>query len=274
METGVSVIIPVFNRPSFLKEAIDSVLNQSFKNYEIIVVDDGSTDSTPNIIDSYGDSIKKIWQDNKGVSAARNAGIRASSHDLIAFLDSDDLWMSEKLECQVSFFDNHPEALVCQTEELWVRRGKRVNPCNKHKKPSGSIFQQSLDLCLVSPSAVMLKKSVFEKIGLFNERFPACEDYDLWLRISCTIPIYLLEETMVIKRGGHGDQLSSMPCLDKYRILSIAGIIDSGRLDVSQKEAATKVLSDKCRIYSSGCLKRGKDEEAYEFMDLASKYSV
>lgn len=271
-DKGVSVVIPVFNRPDFLKEAIDSVLSQSYANNEIIVVDDGSTDATASVIDSYGDSVKKIRQDNKGVSSARNAGIRASKFDLISFLDSDDLWMKNKLERQVSFFEENRDAIICQTGEVWVRKGKKVNPCKKHEKQSGMIFEQSLHLCLVSPSAVMLRKAVFDDFGYFNENFPACEDYDLWLRISCAAPIYLLDENLVIKRGGHGDQLSAMDSLDKYRILSIAGLIESGRLNESQHEAAVRVLKEKCRIYSSGCLKRGKNEEAEEFMKIAFKF--
>lgn len=271
-DKGVSVIIPVFNRPDFLKEAIDSALSQSYANNEIIVVDDGSTDATPSVIDSYGDSIKKIRQDNKGVSSARNTGIRASKYDFISFLDSDDLWMKNKLERQVSFFEENRDAIICQTGEIWVRKGKKVNPCKKHVKPSGMIFEQSLHLCLVSPSAVMMRKAVFDDFGFFNEDFPACEDYDLWLRISCSAPIYLLEENLVVKRGGHGGQLSAMDSLDKYRILSIAGLVDSGRLNDSQYEAAVRMLKEKCRIYSSGCLKRGKNEEAEEFVKIALKY--
>lgn len=269
---GVSVIIPVYNRPEFLKEALDSVLNQSYRNFEVIVVDDGSTDSTPIVINSYQDCITKIRQDNKGVSAARNKGILAAKNNLIAFLDSDDLWMKEKLERQVVFFEDNPTASVCQAGEIWMRKGKRVNPCKKHVKPSGMIFEQSLNLCLVSPSAVMLKKNIFDEVGYFNESFPACEDYDLWLRIACTTPIFLIDEPLVIKRGGHEGQLSSMDCLDKYRILSISRLIESGRLDSIQEIMAARVLVEKCRIYSSGCVKRGKASEASEFISIAAKY--
>lgn len=271
-QEGVSVIIPVYNRPEFLKEALDSVLKQTFLNFEIIVIDDGSTDSTSDVINSYGDKIVKIRQDNKGVSSARNRGIMAAKYDFIAFLDSDDLWMEQKLERQMDFFHKNPGASVCQAGEIWIRRGKRVNPCKKHIKPSGMIFEQSLNLCLVSPSAVMLKKSVFHEVGYFNENFPACEDYDLWLRITCTIPVFLIDEPLVIKRGGHEGQLSSMDSLDKYRIMSISQLIDSGRLDDFQKNAALKVLGEKCRIYSAGCVKRGKDVEASEIMAIAGKY--
>lgn len=269
---GVSVIIPVYNRPEFLKEAVESVLNQSYRDFEVIVVDDGSTDSTPDVIDSYRGIIRSVRQENMGVSAARNTGIRASRNNLVAFLDSDDLWETSKLERHVAFFNEHPEALICQTGEIWIRKGKRVNPGTRHQKPSGMIFNESLHLCLVSPSAVMMKKTVFEKVGFFNESFPACEDYDLWLRISCSIPVFLLDEPLVIKRGGHENQLSAMSCLDRYRIFSIKNILDSGRLDKDQTIKAVSVLVEKCRIYSSGCMKRGREEESAQIMNIACEY--
>lgn len=124
----ISVIIPTYNRCWILKEAIDSVLSQKFSDFEIIVVDDGSTDATNELLSTYGDQITTISQQNKGVSAARNAGISFARGGYIAFLDSDDMWLPEKLSCQHDFFQSHPEALICQTDEIWIRNGVRVNP--------------------------------------------------------------------------------------------------------------------------------------------------
>ena len=192
----VSAIIPTFNRGWIVAEAVESILNQDYPNIETIVIDDGSTDDTAKQLFPYLDRITYIKQENKGVSAARNLGIKKSSGKLTAFLDSDDLWTKEKISCQVNFFQNNPDAMICQTEETWIRNGKRVNPKQKHKKPSGMIFEPSLNLCLVSPSAVMIKKELFKTTGYFDENLPACEDYDLWLRISATQPIFLINKPL------------------------------------------------------------------------------
>ena len=268
----VSVIIPTYNRGWILKEAIDSVLAQDYKDLELIVVDDGSTDNTFEILASYGNDIKVLFQENKGVSAARNRGITEASGQLIAFLDSDDFWLPRKLSTQVDFFNQMPDALICQTEEIWVRNGIRVNPKKRHKKPSGMIFEPSLELCLVSPSAVMIRRSLFDRVGEFDITLPACEDYDLWLRISCRFPVHLIDTPLIIKRGGHDDQLSSMKGLDKFRIKAIVKIIKSNRLSDNQYSAAVKALKEKCEIYSDGCRKRGREEEALYYAKLADNY--
>jgi len=268
----ISVVIPTYNRGWILKEAVDSVLAQKYPAYEVIVVDDGSTDDTAAILAGYGNRITMLRQENRGVSAARNRGVRKAGGNLLAFLDSDDLWLPGKLEAQADFFHAHPEMLICQTEETWVRNGRRVNPKNRHKKPSGDIFEPSLELCLVSPSAVMLRRELFEEMNGFDERLPACEDYDLWLRIGCRYPVHLIDTPLIIKRGGHDDQLSRQPSLDKYRIESLKTLIDSGRLSEGHRQAAVRVLIKKCRIYENGCLKRRRDAEAAVYQKLAARF--
>jgi len=264
----VSVIIPTYNRAGCLREAVDSVLAQEFRGFELIVVDDGSTDETPQLLREYGSSIRMLRQENRGVSAARNAGIAASRGELIAFLDSDDAWLPGKLARQVEFFRQNPEILICQTEELWVKNGRRVNPGQRHRKRGGMIFEPSLALCLVSPSAVMLRRELFEQVGLFDERLPACEDYDLWLRVSCRFPVGLIETPLIIKRGGHADQLSRARGLDRYRIESIAKLMTDGCLSAAQRVAAGAVLTLKCRLYAGGCRKRGRHAEADRYEQL------
>ncbi len=268
----VSVIIPSYNRGWIIKEAIDSVLAQDYRDFELIVVDDGSTDNTSEILDSYKDDIKVFFQDNNGVSAARNRGIAASLGQFVAFLDSDDLWLPQKLSTQVAFFNNTPDALICQTEELWIRNGIRVNPKKRHKKPSGMIFEPSLALCLVSPSAVMIRRSLFDRVGNFDETLPACEDYDLWLRITCRFPVHLIDTPLTVKRGGHSDQLSASVGLDRFRIKAIKNIIESGLLSRGQYRAAIKTLKKKCDIYAAGCRKRGRPEEAQCYDSLSKKF--
>ncbi len=269
----VSVIIPTYNRGWILKEAIDSVLEQDFNDYELIVVDDGSVDDTPTILKAYKNEITVLRQANRGVSAARNSGIKAATGRLISFLDSDDLWLPRKLSTQVQFFNDHPQAVITQTQERWIRNGVRVNPKKRHHKFSGMIFERSLALCLVSPSAVMIKKSLFNTVGIFDESLPACEDYDLWLRISCRFPVHLIETPLIIKRGGHDDQLSKAAGLDKYRIQSLLKIIESDILTAPQSQAAIEKLKEKCAVYAGGCRKRGREAEAKYFYALVEKYS-
>ena len=267
----VTVIIPTYNRAGCLREAVDSVLAQDFRDFELIVVDDGSTDDTPRLLQEYGDEIRVFRQENCGVSTARNAGISVSRGALIAFLDSDDLWLQGKLARQVEFFKAHADALICQTEEIWVRNGRRVNPGKRHRKRGGMIFEPSLDLCLVSPSAVMVRKELFQRVGFFDESLPACEDYDLWLRVSCRFPVHLIDSPLIVKRGGHPDQLSRIAGLDKFRISAIVKLLDGDRLSVEQRRAAVRALKQKCEVYAGGCRKRGRMTEAEHYEQLAQK---
>jgi GT2 family glycosyltransferase len=266
----VSVIIPTYNRCEMVREAIASVLAQTFQDFELIVVDDGSDDGTCEMVREFS-SAHYVFQENRGVSAARNHGAALSRGRLLAFLDSDDFWQPRKLEMQVAFFTTHPEARICQTEELWLRNGVRVNPQRKHRKPSGDIFAPSLQLCLVSPSAVMMRREVFAQSGGFDESLPACEDYDLWLRIAAREPIYLIEEWLVIKRGGHADQLSHRFWgMDRFRVSSLCKLLDSSALSSTQRKQVQKVLLAKCQILAQGAQKRGKEGEKY--LRLAEAY--
>lgn len=268
----VSVILPTLNRAGLLAQAIDSVLAQTFASFELIVVDDGSTDRTPDLLAAYAGHITLLRQPNRGVSAARNRGIAASSGDLIALLDSDDYWLPEKLAHQVAFFDNHPGQMICQTEETWIRNGARVNPRRRHAKSGGMIFEKSLPLCLISPSAVMLRKSMLDEVGPFDECLPACEDYDLWLRITWKYPVHLIPIPLVVKRGGHADQLSRMPGLDRYRIRALVKILRQGCLSPPQKAAALATLTEKCLLYAGGCRKRGREDEAAYYLSLPRRF--
>jgi glycosyltransferase involved in cell wall biosynthesis len=269
----VSVIIPTYNRSERLVRAVQSVLDQSFRDLEILVVDDGSTDDTEAHLVPYGTSITYMRQGvNRGVSAARNRGIEHANGTWIAFLDSDDYWLKEKLHVQMEFLHRTPNAVACQTEEIWIRRGRRVNPKKIHKKPSGEIFQQSLQLCLVSPSSVILKRSVFDEIGVFDETLEAAEDYDLWLRISCKHPIHLIDRHLVVKEGGHEDQLSRKHTgMDRFRITAIVKLLNSGVLSSDQITAALEELAIKCNIYGNGCIRRGRKQEGDFYLSLPEK---
>jgi glycosyltransferase involved in cell wall biosynthesis len=268
----VSIIIPTYNRAHWLREAVESVCRQTVQDFELIIIDDGSTDGTAETLHHISRPFVYRFQNNQGVSQARNQGILTARGKWMAFLDSDDLWLPKKLETQMHFFSKNPEALICQTEEIWIRNGRRVNPGKKHQKYSGDIFVPSLKLCLVSPSAVMMRRDLLEKVGLFDETLPACEDYDLWLRIAAHYPIYLLDEPLVVKRGGHPDQLSrTTPALDRLRIRSLVKLLRSGQLTEAQYTAAFQELETKCRIYGQGCLKRGREEEGREYLELPER---
>jgi glycosyltransferase involved in cell wall biosynthesis len=261
----VSVIIPTWNRAALVVEAAASVLAQDYPRLELLVVDDGSTDDTRERLAAIGDDRLRLLvnEENLGVSAARNRGIRAAAGEFIALLDSDDLWRPAKLSRQLEFFRHRPAAQICQTGEVWIRNGVRVNPRRRHRKYSGDIFRHCLPLCIVSPSAVMLRRSLLTAVGLFDESLPACEDYDLWLRIAARHPIYLLDEPLVVKRGGHADQLSrTVPRLDYYRLRSLMKLLRETPLTAEQRQLAVAELRRKAAIYLPGCRKRGRLAEA------------
>ncbi len=270
----VSVIVPTYNRHQFLGQTLDSVLAQTYSHFELIVVDDGSDDPTPDLLAAYGRDIQVIRQSHQGVSSARNTGIQAAQSEWIALLDSDDYWLPQKLESQIAHFKAHPDALICQTEEIWIRNGTRVNPKRRHQKFSGMIFEKCLPLCLVSPSAVMLHKTLFDEVGLFDENLPACEDYDLWLRMTWKYPVHLIDTPLIVKRGGHADQLSRMAELDKYRIQALVKILGKGCLSEAQHKAAHAMLAQKCAIFANGCRKRGRFDQAAHYERLPESYKL
>ena len=262
----VSIVIPTHNRWPMVGEAVESVLAQTASRYELIVVDDGSTDETPRRLRDYGARITVLAQSRRGVAAARNLGVRHASGSYLAFLDSDDLWHPRKLQRQLGFMEGNPAVEICQTDEIWIRNGVRVNPRNKHRKPSGDIFRASLDLCLVSPSAVMMRRELFERAGGFDESLPVCEDYDLWLRIARDTEIPLVPEALVTRRGGHADQLSrSTWGFDRFRVTAIANLIEAG-LDPEKAGWALEAMTKKVTILAKGARKRGNEAmaRAYE----------
>jgi glycosyltransferase involved in cell wall biosynthesis len=268
-----SVIIPTYNRWPLVAEAVDSVLAQSFQDIEIIVVDDGSTDGTTNRLAKFDGRLRLFTTTRRGVAAARNFGVSQAQGCYVAFLDSDDLWLPGKLETQIAFLDRHPEIQICQTDEIWVRNGVRVNPKAMHRKPSGDIFVRSLDLCLISPSAVMMTRELFQRIGGFDESFPVCEDYDLWLRVTSVYSVPLIPEALVVKRGGHADQLSrSLWGMDRYRVLALQKILRSG-LDGVPRTAARDVLRRKVLILAQGARKRGKEQEAQDYEATLAEFT-
>jgi len=271
MTAEVSVIIPTHNRSAMATEAIASVLAQREVSAELIVVDDGSTDATAETLaricgaahERAGGVSMRIAEHrvNRGAAATRNTGVALATAPLVAFLDSDDLWAPFKLRRQIDFMATHPDCAIAQTAELWIRNGIRVNPGVRHRKRAGDIFLESLRTCLLSPSAVILRTSLFRAIGGFDETLEAAEDYDLWIRILARHEAGLIDEPLVRRRAGHSGQLSAtVPAIDRFRILALLKLLARGEeLSRDRRAAVCKVLAEKCRILAKGLRRRSND---------------
>jgi len=270
-QPDISVIIPAFNRAHTLPKALDSVLSQTLKPREIIVVDDGSTDETNTVLANYP-GLCIISQDNRGVSAARNVGIEKAGGEWLAFLDSDDEWLKEKLEKQWDTICID-DKLICHTEEIWIRNGQRVNPMKKHKKFGGMIYERCLPLCVISPSSVMIHRSVFEDVGVFDESLEVCEDYDLWLRICAKYSVLFIDEPLIVKYGGHKDQLSRKHWgMDRFRVKALEKMMSFGALNDEDEKATVNMILQKCGIIINGMKKRGNNDEAEKWQSKIEKY--
>ncbi len=265
MNPLISVVVPTYNRASVLGMAVDSVLSQNYRPLELIIIDDGSTDETSDLLKTYGENLKIIHQGHAGVSRARNTGVSASQGKYIAFLDSDDQWLQGKLDLQIQKL-KETGLKVVHTEEIWIRNGKRVNQCKHHQKRGGDVYEAMLPLCAMSPSSILMESSVLKETGPFDENLPACEDYDLWLRITARFQVAFIEKPLIIKTGGHSDQLSkTVYALDRYRVLALAKALRECPLSQARKQKTLETLEEKARVYIQGCRKRGNLDEAERY---------
>lgn len=265
----ISVIIPSFNRIRTLVRAIESVLNQHSTVDEIIIVDDGSEDDTAALVSQDYPNIKLIRQTNQGVSAARNTGIRQARFEWIALLDSDDSWLPEKISVIRQAQQQYPEYRLFHSDEIWIRNGVRVNPMKKHGKNGGWIFESCLPLCIISPSAVVLQRSLLHTTGYFDESLPACEDYDLWLRICHAFPVHYIEHALIIKYGGHADQLSRRYWgMDRFRIRSLYALLQQQNLRQNYQSAVLSTLITKLEVLLKGAEKHDNQEVIAEFSPM------
>ena len=263
----ISVVIPTLNRINTLQRALDSVINQTYKPAEIIVVDNGSSDGTLKFLREQYPKITILTENKIGVSSARNKGIKKSINQWIALLDSDDAWHPRKLEIQTSMLDSAlKEYNLIHTDEVWFRNNKHINQMKKHKKQGGYIFERCLSLCCISPSSVLFKKNILDKVGLFDESLPVCEDYDMWLKICSSEEVLFAQDKLTYKYGGHKDQLSkSYWGMDRFRIKSIENIIKNFDLTYKQKKHAKKELIKKLKIIINGAFKRNNLSIVNEF---------
>ncbi|TGN08298.1 glycosyltransferase family 2 protein [Leptospira ilyithenensis] len=279
----VSIILPTFHRPDTTKKAIESVISQTYGNWELIVVDDGSKDDTwqsllseypgwKSNLTGFGKNTKSIQLHqiiHRGVSGARNFGVERSFGKWICFLDSDDLWLPEKISKQINYHKDHPEIRISQTNETWIKNGNKVKPLGKHKKKEGDIFQECLELCLITPSSVILGRELWEEAGGFDERLQTCEDYDFWIRITAKGEwVGLLEEELMIRHGGHSDQLSGKyNAMERFRLYSqlklwnatIPPSSDYTGIDSQKKDLLKTSTLNRIQVLEAGRKKRNKD---------------
>lgn len=268
----VSVIIPTYNRKEITQTAINSILKQSYNNFEIIIIDDGSSDGSFQILKEQYEQEEKIIllkQSHSGVSKARNLGLKHASGEWLAFLDSDDFFHADKLEKQIELIKQNPQYKICHCEEIWIKDGVRINPHKKHQKIGGDVFPRSVELCSISISTALVHKSLFEELGNFDESMLACEDYDLWLRFTAKNETLFHPEHLTTKFGGHADQLSKKHWgMDRFRIYALDKILKSNTLNKEQELLTKQTLQKKLTIFLKGARKHGNQEyiEKYEQM--------
>ena len=269
----VSVIIPTYNRGEVVLRALRSVFAQDHAVDQVIVVDDGSTDDTIERVERNFPGVELIVQTNHGVSHARNRGIERARNEWLAFLDSDDEWLPGKITAQLAAIMSDGISRVCHSDEIWVRNGRRVNPMNKHRKYGGDIFLHCLPRCVMSPSSVVLHRSVVEELGGFDETLPVCEDYDLWLRIASQTTVLYVPEKLLIKYGGHEDQLSrSSWGMDRYRIQALEKLLLSEVLSETQSQKAIAEMLRKIEIYVAGARRRHRWQEVQRYTQKRTYY--
>ncbi len=265
----ISVIIPTFDRLPMLREAVQSVRQQTLDAWELLVVDDGSTDGTSAWLRAQPDVRALSLPSRRGPSAARNLGAAHARGEYLAFLDSDDLFLPDKLQLQLTVLESDPDAPLCHGDEIWMRGGKELKQKKKHEKKGGSIFAHCLPMCRISPSASVIQRRCFEQLGGFDEQLEVAEDYELWLRLTCRHRVSFVPRPIIIKRGGHADQLSEKyGQIEKFRIEALRRVLARAPLTPEQRQQATEMLRQKCEIYALGCEKRGRVEEARRYREL------
>ena len=266
----VSVVIPVRNRAGLVLRAVESVLAQTLAPRQVIVVDDCSMDGTAEAVrNEFGQQVQLIsLMEPGGVSRARNIGIEAAESSWIALLDSDDEWRPNMLESMWAYLAQNPFFQILQAEEIWIRRGRRVNRKRYHEKREGWIWDKSLERCMISPSAVLFKKTLFKRFGPFDQGLPACEDYDLWLRITRYLPVGLDPNPGLIKYGGHEDQLSRcVPVLDRWRVRALEKAL-RGECDPGRRKALAREMKRRLEILIQGAERREKVQDCRAYRRL------
>jgi glycosyltransferase involved in cell wall biosynthesis len=254
----VSVVIPVYNGERYVRECMDNVFRQTHRPLEVIVVDDGSTDGTGEILNRYPLPIRVVRTEHRNLPSARNRGIESASGEFIAFLDVDDLWLAEKIEKQVVVFQRRPEiGLACTDVEKFPASGRRRS---KERLQLGRKLNRSEAFPLlirrnfITPSSVMIRRSVSASFGAFDESLNSCEDWEYWLRLAARgVRMAFLDEPLVLYRA-HEANMSRFT--DRMH---------EGRLAAVQKTFRSSGLPERYRPHERECLARIYYESANAF---------
>ena len=272
----VSVIIPVYNRFEMAKEAISSVIGQTYKDLEIIIVDDGSIDMTSTLAVYFGDDprVKYLKINHSGMPGfVRNRGVELSKGKYLAFLDSDDLWMDKKVEKQIKYLETNSKYKVVHTREAWIRNGKTISQAGFKHRRFGNIFPDALEKCIIGPSTVLLEKELYRSLGGFRNDLEIAEDYELWLKLSNSNDVAYIDEALITKRAGHIGQLSEKyGQIEIFRIRGLKELVEQHYFSLENQKLAELELAKKCKIYAAGCRKRKKVDEANLHESIAIKY--
>ncbi|MCK4305695.1 MAG: glycosyltransferase family 2 protein [Candidatus Eisenbacteria sp.] len=287
----VTVIVPTHNKKEPVAEALRSVLSQTFRDFEIVVSDDGSTDGTPlhllrmlgaqpdaleilsrmsptsikpfsHAFSQNGVTVQYHYGSNRGLSAARNRGIRSARGDYIAFIEAEDEWQREHLEVQMAFLESHPDARLCRVAERYVKDGKPRKNRNT-STASGWIFEAALEASPMSTSALLAHRSCFASCGAFDENLPACDEYDLWLRFAARYPIYYIPDgPIVTRKSARGDGSSRTWSWDRFRVYALEKAFQSGHLSPNQRFMVAQEIVRKCERLVQGFRRQRSDERS------------
>lgn len=253
-------------------KAIESVKTQTYTPFEIIIIDDGSTDGTSTLFPISGVFYFKV--EHCGFPGkVRNIGVEKSTGDYIAFLDSDDIWHKEKLEKQTVFINSKPKCQLLHTKEKWIMNSKVISQKKRKHNRSGNVFLDSLQGCILGPSTVLMKRALYEQFGGFNETIEVGEDYDLWLRITDREEIDYIDDELITKNAGHGDQLSfKYGFIEPFKIDVLENLIQTHSFREENFKQVVRALLLKYDIVINGCLKRSNEKEALLYQNRRKQY--
>jgi glycosyltransferase involved in cell wall biosynthesis len=258
----VSVVIPAYNAETYIGSAVESVLAQTFRNFELIVVDDGSSDSTAARLEAYGDALRCLRQPNSGVSRARNRGIEASRGRLVAFLDADDVWLPEKLDKQASLLGIRKDCRVCYTAVIVA--DATLRPMATEHGPDGAVT--GLDLLLRgnvvpgSASSVICERNLLSETGAFDPSLSLCADWDLWLRLAARTRFAAVDEPLVVYRRSPGSMSGNPRVLERDTLALLAKAFS--KRDAPDRDVRARAYGRQYLVFSGSYLQAGLYRDA------------